>query len=282
MHDSDPRSHKARVREFFDRDSKRYETERYTNDFKNCHQYSYLARKRHVLDLMKETGGTLLDLGCGPGIYTGELLARGFTIRGVDLSPNMIEIAKRTYREPMGRGLVSFEVGDASSLDYGTGVFDAAICIGVVSYIPNIDDFLSRLGASLKEGGYAVIQLSKRGTLKAFNEAIVLDWLPRVKRFLRRGSAPRGWDFPLIRYRVDTFNALCERYGLEREEDVHFDYTLPVLGTVWPRLNLLIARRLERTRARLPQLLLAGDYLARYRKRSRPGEDRKGAAPTAR
>ncbi len=33
------------VRRFFDEDSTRYESMRYTSDYKDCHQFSYLARR---------------------------------------------------------------------------------------------------------------------------------------------------------------------------------------------------------------------------------------------
>ena len=55
-------------------------------------------------------GTPVADLGCGPGHVTGWLAARGATAVGVDLSPGMIEVARR---EQPG---AEFRVGDLLSL----------------------------------------------------------------------------------------------------------------------------------------------------------------------
>jgi len=55
---------------------------------------------RAALDAFAEdvTGlGPVLDVGCGPGHVTAHLAARGLDVRGVDLSPRMVEHARRRY-----------------------------------------------------------------------------------------------------------------------------------------------------------------------------------------
>src|SRR4051812_39438475 len=51
---------------------------------------------RALLDSFAElvSGGQLLDLGCGPGHVTGYLAERHPDVRGLDLSPEMIRIAR--------------------------------------------------------------------------------------------------------------------------------------------------------------------------------------------
>jgi trans-aconitate methyltransferase len=45
-----------------------------------------------------ELGGTILDLGCGPGKpLAAYLLARGFDVCGVDSSPTMISLARSNF-----------------------------------------------------------------------------------------------------------------------------------------------------------------------------------------
>lgn len=55
--------------------------------------------------------GPVLDVGCGPGHVTAHLVARGLDVRGVDLSPRMVEHARRRY--PSQR----FDVASATALD---------------------------------------------------------------------------------------------------------------------------------------------------------------------
>ena len=51
------------------------------------------------------TDGPVGDLGCGTGRITTYLAGRGMDVFGVDLTPGMIEVARREYPE------LRFEVG---------------------------------------------------------------------------------------------------------------------------------------------------------------------------
>jgi trans-aconitate methyltransferase len=62
-----------------------------------------------------------LDVGCGPGHVGRYLSEHGLDVVGVDLSPAMIEIARRL--NPAMR----FEVGDMRSLPTGDGTMDAVV-----------------------------------------------------------------------------------------------------------------------------------------------------------
>jgi ubiquinone/menaquinone biosynthesis C-methylase UbiE len=55
--------------------------------------------------------GGVLDVGCGPGQWTDLLDQRGLAVWGIDLSPVMIEIARRNRPD------LSFEVGSIFDLD---------------------------------------------------------------------------------------------------------------------------------------------------------------------
>ena len=55
-----------------------------------------------ILDLFDSSGirgGTVVDLGCGSGIWARELADSGYKVVGVDVSPTMIAIAKRRVPE---------------------------------------------------------------------------------------------------------------------------------------------------------------------------------------
>ena len=46
-------------------------------------------------------GGSILELGCGAGNHAAEILARGFSLRATDGSPEMAEIASRRLNHPV-------------------------------------------------------------------------------------------------------------------------------------------------------------------------------------
>jgi 2-polyprenyl-3-methyl-5-hydroxy-6-metoxy-1,4-benzoquinol methylase len=50
-----------------------------------------------LLTLLRDaaiTGGRVVDLGCGSGIWGAELLRAGYEVTGVDISPGMVELAR--------------------------------------------------------------------------------------------------------------------------------------------------------------------------------------------
>jgi 2-polyprenyl-3-methyl-5-hydroxy-6-metoxy-1,4-benzoquinol methylase len=58
-------------------------------------------------------GSEILDAGCGTGRYAIELARRGYLVHGIDLSPDLIDVARQANGD--GRG-VSFAVGDIAHL----------------------------------------------------------------------------------------------------------------------------------------------------------------------
>ncbi len=73
---------------------------------------------RAALDAFAEdvTGlGPVLDVGCGPGHVTAHLAARGLDVRGVDLSPRMVEHARRRYPS------LRFDVASVTDLELAPG-----------------------------------------------------------------------------------------------------------------------------------------------------------------
>jgi ubiquinone/menaquinone biosynthesis C-methylase UbiE len=64
------------------------------------------------LDLFaKLASGPVLDVGCGPGRLAGLLQERGLQVIGIDLSPGMIEIARRDHPD------LDFRVGSMTDLE---------------------------------------------------------------------------------------------------------------------------------------------------------------------
>jgi ubiquinone/menaquinone biosynthesis C-methylase UbiE len=66
-------------------------------------------------ELVGSGGGPVVEVGCGPGRITGYLRSLGLDVSGVDLSPAMIEVARR--RCPG----VEFSVGSMTALEAADG-----------------------------------------------------------------------------------------------------------------------------------------------------------------
>lgn len=69
--------------------------------------------------------GSVLDLGCGTGMFAAELAARGLQVTGVDPAPAMLDIA----RARKGGARVRWVGADARDLNLGER-FDTVLMIG--------------------------------------------------------------------------------------------------------------------------------------------------------
>ncbi len=97
--------------------------------------------------LTKIKGKKVLDLGCGPGIYSKILKSRGAKVWGIDLSEREIEIAK------VHANGVDFKVGNAYDLPYKSGFFDIVVSALVVDHFKTPRVAFSEVRRVLKDGG---------------------------------------------------------------------------------------------------------------------------------
>lgn len=84
--------------------------------------------------------GPVADVGCGTGRVSAHLAARGVDVFGVDLSPGMLDVARRTYPQ------LRFEVGVMEDLP----IQDAALG-GLLAWYSLIHTAPSRLSAVVSE-----------------------------------------------------------------------------------------------------------------------------------
>jgi SAM-dependent methyltransferase len=94
--------------------------------------------------------GRVVDIGGGTGVHASWLVDRGYEVDLVDLVPRHVDIAK---------DICPAFVGDARSLPFGDGVYDAALMGGPLYHLPERSDRLRALGEAwrvLKPGGVLV------------------------------------------------------------------------------------------------------------------------------
>jgi SAM-dependent methyltransferase len=79
-------------------------------------------------------GTRVLDIGCGVGRWSRLLASRGADVTGVDISPTMIEEARRRAQSEGVAGRCRFHVRDISVLDV-PGKFDLVLGVTVLQHI---------------------------------------------------------------------------------------------------------------------------------------------------
>jgi ubiquinone/menaquinone biosynthesis C-methylase UbiE len=73
--------------------------------------------------------GPACDLGCGPGHVARYLHDRGLEIQGIDLSPGMLEQARRLHPS------IEFHLGDLFALDVVDGTFSGVVAFYSIVHI---------------------------------------------------------------------------------------------------------------------------------------------------
>ena len=111
-------------------------------------------RFRTVADLLAPAGGSILDLGCGPGTFLGRFASDYTRAVGIDLARPQIEFASAKY----GSDRVRFETGAVTAFTHAE-TFDAVVSIEVIEHLPpdETQHFLRSIFAVLKSGGTLVL-----------------------------------------------------------------------------------------------------------------------------
>ena len=105
-----------------------------------------------------------LDIGCGTGII-GEYLKKSCSkITGVDISDEMLKVAKlrNVYDVIKNEDIENF-------LNYSYEKYDLIICSAVLIHYSDLSDIISLVSSSLHENGYLVVSLFTDNSAKSFS-----------------------------------------------------------------------------------------------------------------
>lgn len=121
--------------------------DRYTETFETWNKVASLYQARLMdLDLYDKTydficnsiikkNAEILEIGCGPGNITKYLLSKrpDFNIYGIDIAPNMIELAKKN------NPTANFDVMDIRKIGDSARKFDGIVCGFCLPYLSGKD-----------------------------------------------------------------------------------------------------------------------------------------------
>jgi 2-polyprenyl-6-hydroxyphenyl methylase/3-demethylubiquinone-9 3-methyltransferase len=203
-----------------------------TGEFKPLHEINPLRlgwieqivgdfRDRHIV-----------DIGCGGGILSEAMAAKGAHVTGIDLSDKALGVA-RLHKLESGANvdyrLVAAETLAVESPD----AFDVVTCMEMLEHVPGPASIIAAAARLAKPGGIVVISTINRNP-KAYLYAVigaeyVLGLLPRGthdwSRFIRPSEIAawgRRVGLDLAEIIGMTYNPLSRQYRLERDVSVNY------------------------------------------------------------
>ena len=135
-------------------------------------------------------GKKVLELGCGTGEFTKRIAQTGADITAVDISSDLLEIARETISNVNAR----FHIQNVEKLDFEDGSFDVVIGSSILHHL--------NLNPALKE----VYRVLRRGGRVVFTEPNMLNpqiWLERNIPFIRKAMNNSPDETAFVRWALE-------------------------------------------------------------------------------
>jgi len=144
-----------------------------------------------------KTGDRVLDLGCGPGLYSSRLCRKGMRVTGIDISRSSIDYARtQAEKEQLD---IDYVCTDFFDIEYKEN-FDVVLQVygEICTFSEEKRDMLLNLiRRALKDGGIFIFDVSTRAL--RMREGLKNRWYASEGGFWRPGKhlvLEEGFDYP--------------------------------------------------------------------------------------
>nr|WP_282449572.1 class I SAM-dependent methyltransferase [Roseibium sp. CAU 1639] len=137
-----------------------------------AHRASNIGRNRWTVELLSlAPGAHVLEIGCGPGVGLGAVLASvpDCRVTGLDHSELMIRQAARRHAAALTADRLELWQGTLESLPHGAA-FDAVFSCNVLQFVTERQALLAEVKTRLKPGGTFATTYQPRGQCASAEE----------------------------------------------------------------------------------------------------------------
>lgn len=128
----------------------------------------YLHQKPIVFDFLGEVSRLrILDVGCGAGMYTLELVRKGSIVAALDLKTDFIRLLKKS--EPR----LQVVLADAQYLPFKNEAFDKILCSEVLEHLEDDVRGIDEIARCSKQGGSAIISVPSTTPSEWFKDKVL-------------------------------------------------------------------------------------------------------------
>lgn len=189
----------------------KWDADKYTSDFSFVHQYG-----NALMELITANGhDTVLDLGCGNGALTQALHEKGYVVKGMDASKELLDIARKNYPA------LTFFQGDATDFVLPEPV-DIVFSNAVFHWIDKErqQDMMKCVHNALKKNGQFIFEFGGYGNNRRIHSALAVV-------FSEYGYS---YHMPFYFPTISEYAALLEQTGFRVTFAVLFDRLTELSG----------------------------------------------------
>lgn len=202
------------------------------SEFKPLHEINPLR-----LNYIDQVSGGLrgkhvVDVGCGGGILSESMAARGANVTGIDLSDKALKVAKLHLLES-GHQVDYRKITVESLATEHPQHFDVVTCMEMIEHVPDPASVIKSCAQLVKPGGWVFFSTINRNP-KAYLFAIIgaeyiLQLLPRgtheYAKFIKPselGHMARDAGLAETKITGMTYNPITKIYALEPDTSVNY------------------------------------------------------------
>ena len=172
-------------------------------------------------------GGEILDVGTGPGRIAIRLCQADRSVRvlGVDLAGPMLDIGRRNVADAELTDRVRFARGDAKSLPFPDGRFEAVISNTILHHIPDPAPAMAEMARLVADGGTLFVRDLARPDDAEAIEAMVNKYTvgePLSAKAMFRDSLYAGLTLDEVRGMIASLGLDPE--GVQMSSDRHWTW----------------------------------------------------------
>ncbi|MFH1494036.1 MAG: bifunctional 2-polyprenyl-6-hydroxyphenol methylase/3-demethylubiquinol 3-O-methyltransferase UbiG [Pseudomonadota bacterium] len=201
------------------------------SEFKPLHDINPL-RLEYIDSLAGLAGKQVLDVGCGGGILSESMAARGANVTGIDLGEKALKVAKLHLLES-GQSVDYRLIAVEELAQQSPNAYDVVTCMEMLEHVPDPLSVVKSCAQLVKPGGHVFFSTLNRN-LKSYLFAVigaeyVLNMLPRgthdYAKFIKPSELARHCRTANLTVNQITgmsYNPLSKVYSLGEDTSINY------------------------------------------------------------
>jgi len=201
------------------------------SEFKPLHEINPL-RLNYIGEIAGLEGKRVLDVGCGGGILSESMAARGATVTGIDMGEAPLSVARLHLLES-GQEVDYQRIPVEMLADERPGAYDIVTCMEMLEHVPDPSSVIQSCAELAKPGGHLFFSTLNRNPKSYLFAIIGAEYLLRLlpkgthdfNKFIRPSELDR-WLRDAELHTADiiglSYNPLTATYKLSPDVDVNY------------------------------------------------------------